>query len=91
MRRLLCLAALLVLAPMPAKAQQQASQALTLTVSTGGPESAHATFPLTVIHSGTITWQAGTPGANPIAGYNVFRSTKSGGAIRRSTRPWFPV
>jgi predicted small integral membrane protein len=80
MRRLFYLAVLLVLAPMPVKAQQQASQALTLTVSTGGPECAQAMIPLTVLHSGTVTWQAGMPGANPIAGYNVFRSTRSGGA-----------
>ena len=96
MRRLLYLVALLILASMPVKAQQQAtqaltitvgsgsgaqqaSQALTLTVSAGAPESAQATFPLTVLHSGTLKWQAGTPGANPIAGYNVFRSTESGG------------
>ena len=108
-----CLVALLILASMPVKAQQQAtqaltitvgsgsgaqqatqaltltvgsssgaqqaSQALTLTVSAGGPQSAQATFPLVVLHSATLTWQAGTPGANPIAGYNVFRSTRSGG------------
>jgi hypothetical protein len=96
MKRMLRLVALLILASLPAKAQQQASQvltitvssagqqqasqALTLTVRTGGPESAQATFSLTVLHSGTLTWEPGLAGANPIAGYNVFRSTTSGGA-----------
>jgi len=97
LRRLLYLAVFLILASMPVKAQQQAtqaltitvgsgsggaqqaSQALTLTVSVDGPESAQATLPLTVLHSGSIMWQAGTPGANPIVGYNVFRSGRSGG------------
>jgi len=96
MRSSFYLVVLLILASMPVKAQQkatqaltlvvgsgsgaqQASQALTLTVSMSGPVSAQAAFPLPVLHSGTVKWQAGTPGANPVAGYNVFRSTKSGG------------
>ncbi len=95
MKRIVRLVALLILASLPAKAQQQASQALTitvssagqqqasqaltLTVSTGGPESARATLSLTVLYSGTLTWQPGSAGANPIAGYNVLRSTTSGG------------
>jgi hypothetical protein len=97
MRRSLYLALLLTLASMPVTAQQQASQALSITVGSGSgaqasqaltltvgtgagnPQSAQAAFLLTVLHSGTVMWQAGTPGANPISGYNVFRSLMGGG------------
>ena len=111
MRRLLYLVALLILASMPVKAQQHATQALTLTVgSSSGPQQAtqaltltvgsssgaqqasqaltltvsagaraQATFSLTVLHSLIVSWLAGTPGANPIVGYNVFRSNRSRG------------
>jgi hypothetical protein len=78
MRRLLYVVPFLILASMPVGAQQ-ASQSLTLTVSTSGTQSAQAALLLTVLHSGTVMWQAGTPGTNPIVGYNVFRSLTSGG------------
>jgi hypothetical protein len=78
MRRLLYLAVFLILAPMPVKAQQQATRALTITVGssssggnqatqaltiTVGPPQASQGFTMTVLHSITLTWQAVTPGA----------------------------